>query len=94
MAERKKRSLTKKRRDSIVARDGDDMGLDHYTESKGWHKRRYCRYPNKPCPHLAVHHIKPHGIGGADEPENLITLPSCEHIGICPSQRIKPGYYK
>lgn len=88
----RKRGLTKKRRDVIVERDGKDMGLQHSTEN-GFVKKRYCQTPKEPCPHPHVHHIKPHMVGGSDEPENLITIPSCEHIGVCPSQRIKPGFY-
>jgi len=94
MFERARRALTKLRRNAIVDRDGGDIGVQHYSEEKGWHRRRYCRVPDEPCPHPHVHHIKPHGVGGSDEPDNLITIPSCEHIGVCPSQNIKPGYYK
>lgn len=93
MSERK-RGLTKKRRDAVADRDNNESQLQHYSEEKGWHIRPYCRTPNEPCPHIEIHHVKPHGLGGDDESDNLVAIPKCEHVGVCPSQRIKPGYYK
>jgi hypothetical protein len=81
--------LTKQERLSILQRDDFHSQLRNYSEEKGFHTNENCPYDNRPCPHLEVHHVLPVGAGGKNEPENLITLFSCQHVGRCPSNRIR-----
>lgn len=63
--------------------------MRHYTEQKGWYKNENCPYDGRPCSHLEIHHITPVAEGGTNDPDNLITISKCEHVGVCPSGRIK-----
>jgi hypothetical protein len=82
-------ALTKKQRQAILERDDYTSQMRHYSEDEGWHHGGYCEDGGKECTDLHVHHIIPQREGGLDEPENLITLFACEHIGVCKQQKIK-----
>lgn len=86
-------NFTRKQRNAILERDGNDSQFRHYTEEKGFHTRGYCKTPKEPCDHLEVHHIKPRRVGGDADPRNLVTVSKCEHVGICPSGRLSVGKY-
>lgn len=87
-------ALTKKQREAILERDNHTSQMRHYSEEEGWHTGGYCEDGGEGCSHLAVHHIKPQREGGSDEPENLITLFECEHVGRCPSGKIRDNLAK
>lgn len=93
MGERK-RSLTQKQKEAIKNRDNNKSQMRHYSEEEGWHTGGYCADPENPCDHLHVHHVKPHGAGGSDDADNLLSISECEHNGRCPSERIKKGLYR
>lgn len=85
-------ALTDKERRSI--RDGRDEGepqLPLYSEELGWALLGYCDEP-KDCNHLEVNHIVNQADGGTDDPYNLITIPKCIHVGVCPSGLIKEEF--
>lgn len=83
-------ALTEKQRHSIIERDWGTSQLLHYNEKEGWYKGGYCRERGGDCTDLHIHHIDPQRNGGGDEPNNLITLYACEHVGICKQNRIVP----
>jgi hypothetical protein len=85
----KVKPLTKRQRDRIVERDEHQSQMRTYTEKDGWtNKVHHCPFDGQGCKHLQVHHIVPRRCGGTNEPDNLITLCSCQHIGKCPDRRI------
>lgn len=87
-------ALTAKQRKAILERDDNTSQMRHYSEEKGWHKGGYCEDEGEGCTDLHVHHIKPQRSGGNDEPENLITLFACEHVGVCKQEKIKKGFWR
>jgi len=89
MFERAKRRLTRKQREAILRRDDYHSQMRHYSEERGWYVNENCPYDGEPCANLHVHHIQPVRAGGTNDPENLITIFSCEHISVCPERRIK-----
>lgn len=85
-------SLTDKERRSI--REGRDEGkpqLPLYDEKFGWSLLGYCADPEN-CNNLEVNHITNQSDGGGDDPYNLITLPKCIHVGVCPDKKILYRY--
>lgn len=89
-----KEIIPKKLRKKILERDNHTSQMRHYDEEKGWHTGGYCDDGGEGCENLHVHHITPQRMGGKDEPDNLITVFSCEHNGVCPDEKIKDGYYR
>lgn len=90
MRERGTPPLTKGERDSIVERDEHTGQMRGYDEERGWHKKDgYCPDKGATCQWFEVHHVKPRGAGGTNDPENLITLFACHHTGKCPGGRIR-----
>lgn len=83
-------ALSKKQRQSILDRDNHQSQVRTYNEERGWHTLNHCADPENPCTSLHVHHIVPQRWGGKDEPNNLITVPECVHVGRCKSGRIDP----
>lgn len=83
-------ALTEKQRNSIIERDWGTSQLLHYNEREGWYKGGYCQERGGDCTDLHVHHIDPQRNGGGDEPNNLITLYACEHVGVCKQARLIP----
>lgn len=84
-------ALTEKQRHSIIERDWGTSQLLHYNEKEGWYKGGYCQERGGDCTDLHVHHIDPQRNGGGDEPNNLITLYACEHVGVCKQARLIPA---
>lgn len=82
-------ALTKRQREAILERDEHTSQMRHYSEEKGWHTGGYCIDGGENCTDLHIHHIVPQREGGSDEPENLITLFACEHVGVCKQQKIR-----
>lgn len=77
--------LTPSERQSIIERDNSTSQMRHYSEERGFYKRtredcKICTITGKECG-LQVHHINPRGNGGGNNPNNLITLFTCEHVG-------------
>lgn len=76
------RPLTQAERRSILERDEYTSQMRHYSEKRGFYKGcAECPLKGKSKPKLQVHHVNPNGNGGANEPENLITVNECEHVG-------------
>lgn len=73
------RPLNQKQRQAILERDCYSSQITGEPN---------CPYDNFLCSNLHVHHIIPLRVGGRSVPENLITLFSCEHVGVCPERRI------
>lgn len=92
--------LSKKEREAIKARDGYTSGMRHYSEEKGWYQDNACPFDGKQCNSLHVHHIEPvrylvsllFSTNQINDSSNLITLFSCQHIGVCPEWRIPESY--
>lgn len=76
-------SLTEKQRQAIIIRDEETSQMRHYSEQKGFFKKKKedCLNCDGQGCGLQVHHIDPRRNGGGDEPNNLITLFQCEHNG-------------
>jgi hypothetical protein len=73
-------------------RDENQPQLPLYDEKLGWNLLGYCAEP-KDCNHLEVNHITNQSDGGVDDdPRNLITIPKCIHVGVCPSGLILDEY--
>ena len=84
--------ISSKLRQEILERDSHTSGMRHYSEARGWYFNDSCPFDHKPCDQLQVHHIQPRRSGGAiEDPDNLITLFQCEHVGVCNSRRICNG---
>ena len=82
--------LTDAERKSILERDNYTSQMRHYSEEEGWHTGGYCEDETwQSCNDVHVHHIIPRGNGGTNNPENLITLFACEHVGVCKKGKIK-----
>lgn len=84
--------LSKRERESI--RDGRDKGkpqLPLYDENTGWALLGYCAQPLD-CNSLEVNHIVNQNDGGDDDPRNLLTIPKCIHVGVCPDKKILYRY--
>ena len=94
------KQITRKFRLHILERDEHVSQLRHYSEERGWHKGGYCRLGEEgKCPHLHIHHIYPQRQAVYEgwsekqihDPENLLTVASCVHVGKCPSGFIRDG---
>lgn len=81
--------LTKAQREAILQRDEHTSQMRHYSEDRGFYNNKACPYDNNLCTSLQVHHIQPRRAHGGNEPENLITIFECEHVGRCKDNRIK-----
>lgn len=84
-------SFTKRQREWILRRDDYEPQLRGYSEERGFYNARedYCKDPENPCTHLEVNHIVNQADGGTDDPFNGITVGKCQHVGYCPSGRIR-----
>lgn len=83
--------FTDRQRRAILERDNYQGQMRHYDEVQGWHTGGYC--PEwQSCDSVHVHHITPQRVANINgwsredinDPDNLITLYSCEHTGQCP----------
>jgi len=89
--------LSKKDKEKIRERDGYTSGMRHYSEERGFYQNKNCPYDGKPCSSLQVHHIEPVRKGlflrksgqEINDPDNLITVFECEHVGHCKDGRIR-----
>lgn len=84
-------ALSEKERRIILDRDNRKPQLPIFQDDEVIYG--YCDRPQQ-CPHLEVNHIVNQADGGTDDPKNLITIPKCVHVGICPSGLIKDKYAK
>lgn len=84
-----RKPLTKGQRNAILNRDNYRSQMRHYSEDRGWYKNEVCPYDREPCSSLQIHHITPVRAGGKNEPDNLITISECEHVGKCKDNRIR-----
>lgn len=92
-------ALTRRQRKSIIERDNGTSIMQHYSEEEGWHNGGYCEEWQE-CTNLQVHHLVPQRMlydmipkptrEQVDDPLNLGTLFSCEHIGCCPDGKPIP----
>ncbi len=89
---------SKKVREEVLKRDGYIGQLRSYSEERGWyHNPGYCQRPQN-CEWLHCHHIRPQRTFTEEEKyeankmDNLITLPSCQHVGKCPGGRLLPKH--
>ena len=74
--------LTPAQRNAIIQRDNNTSQMRHYSEKRGFHTGCQVGCPVEAIKRkLQVHHINPFGNGGTNDPENLITLYQCEHVG-------------